>query len=204
MKNTTRKRKPQDPCQTCFLHKDRCICEEIPKLSLKTKVTLIVHAKELKRTTNTGRLALLALTNSEMRIRGEDREPLLLNDLLTSNYRTFLFFPSEDAVELDSKLVTGGTFPIQLLVPDGNWRQASKVNTRHPELKDVVRVKISSPNLAELHMRTETTSAGMATLEAIACALGIIEGEDVKKVLMRFYTRKLEETLKGRGLSIDK
>lgn len=104
LNSITRKRKPKDPCQTCFLHKDRCICDLIPNLDLKTRITLIVHAKELKRTTNTGRLALKALSNSEMRIRGVDRLTLDLSDLLSQSYRTFLFYPSDNAVELNQKL----------------------------------------------------------------------------------------------------
>ncbi len=194
-----RKRKTADPCQTCFLHKDRCICAGIPTLKLRTKITLVIHAKELKRTTNTGRLALKALPNSEMRIRGEGKDALDLSDLLTPDYRTFLFYPSDDAVELDQKLVNESPLPIQLIVPDGNWRQASKVHYRHHELKDILRVKISSPNPATTHLRAETTEAGMATLEAIATALGIIEGKDVGDVMMKLFQDKLQATLKGRG-----
>ncbi len=197
-----RKRKTQDPCPVCFLHRERCICQSLPHLDLKTKISLIIHAKELKRTTNTGRLALAALENSEMRVRGAKKdqdEALDLSDLLTDSYRTFLFYPAEDALELDEKLVRESSTPIQLIVPDGNWRQASKVHYRHHELLSIPRVKISTPNTMGLHMRAETTEAGMATLEAIAHALGIIEGEQVKAVLMNFYKMKLEETLKGRG-----
>lgn len=193
------KRKPQDPCTVCFLHKDRCICSAIPSLTLQTRLVLIIHAKELKRTTNTGRLALTALPNSEMKIRGRENEPLDLSNLLTPQYRTWLFYPSDDAVELNRKLVEESSLPIQLLVPDGNWRQASKVHYRHSELKDVLRVKISTPNLNPLHIRPETTESGMATLEAIAHALGIIEGEQVKKALLELFQKKMEETLKGRG-----
>lgn len=181
------------------MHKDRCICDSIPTLSLKTKISLVIHAKELKRTTNTGRLAIKALTNSEMFIRGAEKAPLDLSHLLTPNYTTWLFYPSDDAVELDAKLVGTSLLPIQLIVPDGNWRQASKVHYRHHELKDVIRVKISTPNRAPTHLRAETTEAGMATLEAIACALGIIEGEEVKKELMDFFNKKLEGTIEGRG-----
>lgn len=195
-----RKRKPLNPCSECFLHRDRCICSECPKLILKTKVTLVIHAKELKRTTNTSRLALKALTNSEMRIRGKEHEPLTLHDLITPEYYTLLFYPSEDAFELDEKFISQTKLPIQLIVPDGNWRQASKVHYRHHELQSIQRVKISSPNLAPFHLRAENTDSGMATLEAIAHALGIIEGEEVKSILMKFYQRKLDETLKGRGL----
>ena len=196
----SRKRKTIAPCQTCFLHVDRCICANIPSLNLKTKISLIIHAKELKRTTNTGRLAMKALVNSEMRIRGEGKEALDLTDLLTSGYTTHLFYPSDEAVELDEKLVAASSLPIQLIVPDGNWRQASKVHYRHHELKDVQRVKISTPNLNPLHMRVENTEHGMATLEAIAHALGIIEGAEVGAIMMRLYQDKLEATLRGRGI----
>ena len=195
----TRKRKTQDPCQGCFLHKDRCICDHFPSLTLKTKVSLIVHAKELKRTTNTGRLAVKILTNSEMRIRGEGREALDLSDMLVPEYRTLLFYPSPNAIELNRELVEASPLPIQLIVPDGNWRQASKVHYRHHELKDIPRVMISTPNLNLQHMRAETTESGMATLEAIASALGIIEGSEVKDALMKFYQLKLEGTLSGRA-----
>lgn len=202
MNHIARKRKPHDPCQDCYLHKTRCICAEIPNISLKTKISLIIHAKELKRTTNTGRLAIKALTNSEMRIRGEDRGGLDLSDLLSPSYRTLLFYPSENAVELSQELIAEGSLPIQLIVPDGNWRQASKVHYRHPELKEIPRVMISSPNLSAYHMRTENTVSGMATLEAIAHALGVIEGEDIKTQILRVYERKLHETIKGRGQKI--
>lgn len=194
-----RSRKPQNPCQGCFLHQDRCICSTIPKLALKTRLALIVHTKELKRTTNTGRLAVQALTNSEMRVRGEGTERLDLTDLLTPHYRTLMFYPSDDASELTPELIQQSPLPIQLIVPDGSWRQASKVHYRHHELKDVERVKITTPNLATHHIRAENTEFGMATLEAIAQAMGIIEGESVKNELMGLFQRKLTETLKGRG-----
>src|SRR5262245_31383046 len=63
-----------------------------------------------------------------MRLRGQTRETLDLRDLLTAQYRTLLFYPSDDAVELDKELVAQDQKPIQLIVPDGTWRQASKVH----------------------------------------------------------------------------
>lgn len=195
-----RKRKTKDPCPDCGLHKDLCICAEIPTLNLKTKICLVIHRRELKRTTNTGQLALKSLTNSEMRIRGDKSiSGLDLSDLLTPNYRTLLFYPSETAVELDENLVNESPLPIQLIVPDGNWRQASKVNTRYPELKDIQRVKIGKINPSDQHLRAEHFPEGMATLEAIATALQIIEGPEAGLQLMQLYDLKLQRTLIGRG-----
>ncbi len=189
----------KDPCPVCYLTRTLCICDSIPRLDLNTKICLIIHVNELKRSSNTGRLALRALVNSEMRVRGETRETLDLSDLLTGRYRTFLFYPTVDAVELDHKLVAHDRTPIQLLVPDGTWRQARKVHSRHHELKDVPRVKISAPDISKFHLRAQHRPEGMATLQAIAHALGVIEGDLVKAQLMKLYDLRVERALVARG-----
>jgi Uncharacterized conserved protein len=154
----------------------------------------------LSRNSNTGLLALRALVNSEMRIRGEGRESLDLKDLLTPAYRTFLFFPSADAVELDATLVAQERSPIQLIVPDGTWRQASKIHLRHPELRSIPRVKIGAPNHSTFQLRMQSRPEGMATLQAIAHGLGVIEGNLVRAELMKLYHAKIERALIGRGI----
>lgn len=197
------KRKTQDPCETCGLHRDRCICHLIEKIQTRTRLCLVIHHRELKRTSNTGQLACHILFNSELRIRGLENQPLDLSDILSLNYQPCLFFPSEEAVELTNDFIQQFEKPILLIVPDGNWRQASKVNTRHPELKDVPRIKISLPNTNPHHLRAEHMPEGMATLEAIATAMGIIEGPIVKNNLMNLYQAKLKATLNSRGIQIE-
>lgn len=195
----TRQRKTKEPCDTCFLHVDRCICAQIPQLDLATRLCLVIHAKELKRTTNTGRLAVKALVNSEMLVRGDDRSGLDLTEVVARPYTTLLLYPSEDAVELTPTYVKTIKGPIQLIVPDGNWRQAGKIHYRHKELSHVQRVTLKNPSPSSLHMRLETVPEGMATLEAIAHAFGAIEGEEVHQSLMNLYQAKLQNTLIGRG-----
>jgi DTW domain-containing protein len=179
------------------MHRARCICAQIPKLDLKTKVSVIIHAKELKRTTNTGRLACHALVNSELHIRGDRQERLDLSSLLSSDYESYVLYPSADALEIESLRPTK---PVQLIVSDGNWRQAGKLNTRHRELSHLPRVKISQKNRAQYHLRKEHFSEGLSTLEAIALALASIEGGDVGRSLMALYQAKLSATLMGRGV----
>ncbi|MBC7741557.1 MAG: DTW domain-containing protein [Bdellovibrionaceae bacterium] len=196
------KRKTQDPCEVCFLHRSLCICEFIPMLTLNTRVSLIIHAKELKRTTNTGTLAVKALTNSELFVRGKLNDPVDLSKMLNADYQHLMFYPSDDAIELTKTFVDTLRRPINLIVPDGNWRQASKVHYRHPEMQHIQRIKITSQNQAIQHLRAESTDYGMATLQAIAYALGFFEGAQVEEELLNLYNIKLERTLKGRGVPI--
>lgn len=185
------------------MHKDRCLCEQIPRLETKTRVCLVIHEKELKRTTNTGRLALHSLANSELRIRGEKNKTLDLSDLLESSYQPLFLFPSEEAIELSSSFVQTLTQPALLIVPDGNWRQASKVQLRHKELANVPRITLKrSEPTSKAVLRTESVENGMATLEAIAHALALLENPETGEALNKLYQLKLLQTLLGRGVAI--
>jgi DTW domain-containing protein len=190
----------KEPCGICAASRTSCLCDVVPRIELRTKVCLVIHHRELSRSSNTGLLALRALVNSEMRIRGEGREALDLKDLITFQYRTFLFYPSGDAAELDEALVMQESTPIQLLVPDGTWRQARKIHSRHLELRNLPRVKISKPNNSTFQLRAQSRPERMATLQAIAQGLGIIEGDLVRAQLMKLYYAKIDRTLKARGI----
>jgi DTW domain-containing protein YfiP len=93
--------KAKQRCTVCGASLTLCMCAEVPRLDLRTKIALVIHHRELSRSSNTGLLALQSLVHSEVRIRGEGRETLDLSDLLSPNYRTLLFYPSADALELD-------------------------------------------------------------------------------------------------------
>ncbi len=198
-----RQRKTNDPCPRCGLGRSLCLCSLIPKLNLRTFLSLVIHAKELKRTTNSGQLALHSWPNSEMIIRGtkadsENAPP----EILKAGYHPLLFFPADDAIELTADFARSLNGPIQLIVPDGNWRQASKVHSRIPELTNVTRVKISTPNEGLVHLRAEHRPEGMSTLEAIARAIGLIESREAEQKLLMLYSEKLKRTLIGRGVQM--
>jgi DTW domain-containing protein YfiP len=193
-------RKTKKPCHGCGLHQVHCICHLIPRLDSVTRLTLVIHKNELKRTTNTGQLAVAAIRNSDMKIMGVEGSPFLLEEILLPQYHNLLFYPSDDALELNHELLEQIKKPIPLIVPDGNWRQASKVHYRNKQLHGLQRVKIDVPNEARYFMRKESKPIGMATLEAIAHAFGVIEGESVKNILLNLYQAKLHSTLAGRGI----
>lgn len=191
-----RNRKTVSPCAGCRLHLERCICRFIPTFDLKTKLTLVVHDRESKRTTSTGHLAVKALSNSELHIRGKKDATLDLSSILNDRYESYVLYPSEDAVDIESLRPER---PVQLIVADGNWRQAGKLHRRHSELKNLTRVRISVKNAAKQNLRREHFDEGYSTLEAIAIAMGVLEGPFIKLKLLELYQHKLKATLTGRG-----
>jgi DTW domain-containing protein len=88
---------------------------------------------------------------------------------------------------------------VTLIVPDGNWRQASKVRARVPGLCAIPCVTLSAPEPSRYRLRSEAHPHGLATMEAIARALGLLEGPAVRHALEHVFDVMVERTLWMRG-----
>ena len=178
---------------------EMCLCASIPRLETITKVILLMHRREALKPTNTGRLATLALVNSETKLRGARDDSCRDYDFSSGGYQPLLLFPSDKAEILSASFLDSFRQPIALVVPDGSWRQASKVGTRIPALASVPHVKLPLGPPSAYHLRRETKAEGLATLEGIARALGIIESKDVQSALEGLLALMVQRTLKVRG-----
>ena len=131
-------------CERCRMHVSLCVCPMIPTLTTRTRLVLVIHRAEVRKPTNTGRLATLAMPNSELVIRGREDDPEG-PITLGPDVRPLFLFPHEDAVPLATLAeVPGDDRPVTLVVPDGNWRQASKVRNRVAGMRDVPCVSLDN------------------------------------------------------------
>lgn len=176
------------------------MCALVPKLHTKTRLVLVIHRAEDRKTTNTGRLAAACLVNSEIVVRGHatDHEPALP---APAGSRVLLLYPAPDAVPLTELAPVNE--PVTLVVPDGNWRQASKVRKRVPGLAAVTCVTLPPGEPSIYRLRAEAHAHGLATLEAIARAFGILEGEHVRRAIEVPFRAMVERTLWTRGTLAD-
>lgn len=187
-----------DKCAHCRIYRPLCLCGDIVPLILDTRVTLYMHWRERLRATNTGWLACLALPNSEIRLRGareqelRPAEPAPLKNAL-------LLFPSKDAVELTPEWLARQPRPVTLVVPDGSWNQAKKVPYRESELAGVANVKLPVGAPSCYRLRRSPHVQNLSTLEAIARALGIIEGREVQVALESLFLKMVERRLWSMG-----
>ncbi len=182
------------------MYRPICICSIAPRFQLKTRVTVLMHFRELKLPTNTAQLAKLTLENFDLRVRGLKDEPMNDEGLVSDAFHTLLLYPSEQSVELSAELLAPLTQPVHLVVPDGNWRQASKMAQRIPSLKSVTQVRVPLGNKSEYRLRHEHREDGLCTFEAIARALGVIEGREVQEKLEEVFKIRIERTLWSRGV----
>lgn len=187
-------------CGSCRMQLRLCICEIIPSIRLSTRISLIVHSREEPKPTNTGTLAVKCLPNSVTYIRGREGQPTTHTNLVPEGYQSVVLFPSPDAVVLTPEVVSSFDQPINLIVPDGNWKQAGRIPKRELAVQNVPRVILPAGSPSEYRLRREPRKPyGLATMEAIARALRIIEGETVYDELMHVFRVMVERTLYTKG-----
>jgi DTW domain-containing protein YfiP len=187
-----------DKCARCRIYRPLCLCGDIVPLILNTRVTLYMHWRERLRATNTGWLACLALPNGEIRLRGA-REQELRPAEAAPLKNALLLFPSQDAVELTSEWLTGQHRPVTLVVADGSWNQAKKVPYRESSLAGIPNVKLPVGAPSCYRLRRSPHVQNLSTLEAIARALGIIEGREVQVSLESLFLKMVERRLWSMG-----
>jgi len=167
-----------------MVHTVNCFCNKLTTIELKTKISLTIDKKEVWLPSNTAHLAIKSLTNSNQFVRGHKNIFLEESFLDQEIYHPLYLFPCENAVELTSELVNSFEKPINLIVPDGTWRQAKKVQRRERFLSSIQAVKITPKTKTIYPLRRQKYEFGLCTHEAIAFALEIIEGKEAKDVLM--------------------
>src|SRR6185436_9436801 len=144
----------------------------------------ISSTREIPQPTNTGRLVPLTISGGEVRVRGGS-EALRTSDLADPARRTLLLFPAPGARVLSS--ADAGERPITLVVPDGTWRAARRMAAREPALAAFERVCLPAGPPSRYRLRSHPDAACLATFEAVARALGILEGRAVQDELERAF-----------------
>ena len=195
----SRSRKPHLRCPDCRLHRSLCICALLPRLETRTRVVLIVHQLEATKPTNTGLLAARCLTNSAVVFRGRPPDGggvASVEEALPLIGAPLMLFPHATATPLDE---WRGDGPVTLIVPDGTWAQAGSTRRRTDALRGIPCVSLPAPAIAAGRLRQPTRPGRLATLEAVATAMGILEGPTVRDALMHIYRVMTDRTLWSNG-----
>ncbi len=179
------------------MHLRLCLCAELQPLELATRVLVIRAAREVPQPTNTGRLVPLALSRAELRVRGRGAVALRREDIDDPARRTLLLFPGAGARELTR--AAGDERALTLVVPDGTWRAARRMAARDVALAGLERVQLPAGPPSRYRLRAHPQADCLATFEAVARALGVLEGREVQARLEHLFALFVERTLFSRG-----
>lgn len=179
------------------MHLTLCICDRIPRLATRSRLALLLHHREVGKPTNTGRLAASCMPNSSVTVFGE-RDVVAALPAIGADEQPLLLYPADDAVSI-AEYAHGK--PVVLFVPDGSWRQAHKMRRRIAGLAEVPCVTLPDAGRTTYRLRSENREGGLATLEAIANAFGILEpdGAAIEAAMLEVFRIMVDRTLWLRG-----
>lgn len=173
------KAKASGRCARCCIIHARCICLAIPHIPTHTRFVIVRHAQERNKSSNTARIAALALPNCTLVDYGLRGAPF--QEAVVMGPGTQLLYPDGGLPQEAS------TPPSTLVVLDGSWSQARHMGQQIVTLQTMPRFSLPRPAQAQLRLKRVLLEDGMSTLEAMAYAVMRLEGEEPGLALLRLH-----------------
>lgn len=182
-------------CQRCWIVEQWCVCGSVLAVPTRTEVVVVRHARESFKSTGTARIASLAMPNLRILDFNDDAEPARTELSQGLPEGTFVLFPTDDAAA-----PWDGAAVKRLLVLDGTWRQTRRMYGKLPALHGLPKLALPEKAARVLRLRDSKFEAGRSTLEAIAEAIGLLEGEAVAAPLHALHATHVERVFRARGV----
>jgi DTW domain-containing protein YfiP len=150
----------------------------------------LIHPQEAKKVRNgTGRLAHLALSNSEI-FTGLDfsTHPNVQALLSDEKYNPFILYPgktSKDISEYDPEQLSKNDKIPLVFVIDGTWKAAKKMMKMSQNLHDLPQISISPKEPSRFLIKQQPNSLCLSTIEAIFFLLKELEKKGLENLAGR-------------------
>eukprot|EP00761_Pharyngomonas_kirbyi_P011631 gb/GECH01011657.1/.p1 GENE.gb/GECH01011657.1/~~gb/GECH01011657.1/.p1 ORF type:complete len:309 (+),score=45.03 gb/GECH01011657.1/:1-927(+) len=207
-------------CLQCWIKRDACLCDSLPLFYPKHRVLVYMHYKEFFRSSNSGKLLLNCLKNSELFISGlESHENRLQNIVDKEGDRTFILYPSADAISLEDfikqhernleqhnndtddndnhwcETTTNSTIPsFNIIVLDGTWSQARSLQRRLPHHITRVVVPFNHRSLFS-PLRNQAGDGRISTFETAMTAIKIMDHDTEMWEQMMYHFKRMIDTV---------
>lgn len=155
-------------CPRCLLLGRVCLCAAIPTVVTRTRIVIVRHHLERWRSSNSGRLAHLALPNSEIVEHGGPAGIAALPPLAGA----WLVFP-----EGEPAVAAPVPPPRQLVVLDATWSQARRMYRKLDAVRGLPILRLPDAPMPAARLRESPAPGRVSTIEAIARALRLVEGD---------------------------
>jgi len=170
-------------CDRCLYQRRSCLCAAIPSVTTATRIVIVRHHSEHDRASNTGRLAHHALPNSVVIEHGAPGVPTVLPPLDGA----WVLYPG-GAPRTERPLPP----PRQLIVLDATWSQARKMFQKLAVLRGLPLLTLPVLPMPEARLRASPGPGQVSTIEAIARALRLLEGDAAAAPLEDLFALAVE------------
>jgi len=173
----------REVCRRCLRPVAHCVCDLLPRIKPRTRVVILQHPREARLAICSAWLCHAALEGSELvpavRLDEHPRVAPLL-----AEPGTWLLFPGPEAQVAAPALDPS---PRTLIALDATWPQALQLLRRNPKVAALPRLTLPAGTAESGYqgLRREPEPGHLATIDAVAEALGALEGDATRYAPMR-------------------
>jgi DTW domain-containing protein YfiP len=191
-------REPRALCSGCERPQNVCVCAALERVPTRTRVVILQHPRESSVPIGTARLAELALPNAERHVGVDFSASPRVRELLADEAAPpILLYPGPAARDL-AEDPPGGA--VTLVVLDGTWWQSRKLLKSNPALASLPRYAFAPAEPSRYRIRREPEEHYVSTIEAIAQALLLLEGDGTRALaLLKPFDAMVEHQLRFIG-----
>lgn len=178
-------------CADCFVSSDLCLCDAKPNMSAQAAFWLMTHHNEVYKPTNTGRLVLDAIADSQLLTWSRtEPDPHFLALLQNTAYQPCIVFPAgegyEDRMVSAQQLAASGKKPALILL-DGTWRQARRMFRLSRYLDELPVIEPLPGRESRYDLRQAVASHHLSTAEVAAAVLEDLGDRDSAAALNAYF-----------------
>ncbi|WP_119393851.1 DTW domain-containing protein [Salinibius halmophilus] len=169
-------------CQHCQRPLAICCCDVVMPFRCQTNITTLQDQRETNNKKNTLLLVKQCLPSMQV-----------LHSVPTNLLNTGLVFPTPHSQPIEST----EELPKQWLLLDGSWKQCNAWYLANPSLQALPSFHFSQAPASQYHIRKRPKADGLASIEAIAYLLSVVEPDcdwpRLNKVMATFNDRWLAQ-----------
>lgn len=165
-----------------------CVCGLLPRIEHETPIVIVRHHQEARKPTNTARWASMVLADCSV-LDWHEKQPLPETEVP----RGLVLHPGASRVLRPEDVGT------PLWVPDGTWHQAKRLLRRVPALLEAPLAKLPEVAVSDALRDGAERQGKTSTYEAIAGALGVLEGSELEQAMLRPFRTIVDRCRFTRG-----
>jgi len=184
-------------CPCCAYPARTCLCDAINETRYQTRVVILQHPDEARHAKNTARLIGLVNPETELVI-GESAEDFArIRAHYADDSRAVVLYPAPESTALGK---TADSAPVEtIIIIDGTWRKAKKIWLTNEWLQSMRVCHLNDLNESAYNIRSSRVTGGMASIEAVAHALALLEDTSTEPLWTAFMAMQEQWPESGKG-----
>lgn len=186
-------------CLKCRRPNTNCFCKDIKPFDTRVHFVILMHPKEDRRQrTGTGRLAHLALQNSELIVGLDFTHNKRVNEIINdTDFQSFILYPNEKSLNISHSNAyqhISEQKQIAVFLIDSTWRCSNKMMKLSSNLAKLPTISFDFKKESQFKIKRQPKEYCLSTIEAIYTLLQEFDAHNLENVGNKKET--LPETLK--------